>query len=55
MGGVLGTNFDSLLGTTHQSRKYLSNNGVNPFAILFGALSGGSALVRYLGLFLDNL
>jgi len=41
LGGFLGTNFDSLLGATLQSRGYLSNNGVNLFATLFGALVGG--------------
>lgn len=42
LGGFLGTNFDSLLGATLQSRGYLSNNGVNLFATLFGALVGGA-------------
>jgi uncharacterized protein (TIGR00297 family) len=40
VGGFLGTNFDSLLGATLQSRGRLSNNGVNLFATLFGALMG---------------
>lgn len=42
LGGVLGTNFDSLLGATLQSRGLLSNNGVNLFATLFGALAGAA-------------
>ena len=42
LGGFLGTNFDSLLGATLQRRGYLSNNGVNLFATLFGALVGGA-------------
>ncbi len=42
LGGFLGTNFDSLLGATLQSRGYLSNNGVNLFATLFGALVGAA-------------
>ncbi|MHC1631158.1 MAG: TIGR00297 family protein [Methanotrichaceae archaeon] len=42
VGGFLGTNFDSLLGATLQSRKILSNNGVNLIATLFGALIGGA-------------
>jgi len=41
LGGFLGTNFDSLLGATLQPRGLLSNNGVNLFATLFGALVGG--------------
>ena len=41
LGGFLGTNFDSLLGATLQQRGLLSNNGVNLFATLFGALVGG--------------
>lgn len=40
IGGFLGTNFDSLLGATLQRRGILSNNGVNLFATLFGALVG---------------
>jgi uncharacterized protein (TIGR00297 family) len=40
VGGFLGTNFDSLLGATLQRRGMLSNNGVNLFATLFGALVG---------------
>lgn len=42
LGGFLGTNFDSLLGATLQSRGLLSNNGVNLFATLFGALVGAA-------------
>jgi len=41
IGGFLGTNFDSLLGATLQSRGILSNNGVNLVATAFGALVGG--------------
>jgi len=41
IGGFLGTNFDSLLGATLQSRGILSNNGVNLVATAFGALAGG--------------
>lgn len=41
VGGFLGTNFDSLLGATLQSRGVLSNNGVNLAATTFGALVGG--------------
>ncbi|HWQ18132.1 MAG TPA: TIGR00297 family protein [Methanotrichaceae archaeon] len=40
IGGFLGTNFDSLLGATLQRRGVLSNNGVNLFATLFGAIVG---------------
>lgn len=40
VGGFLGTNFDSLLGATLQSRGILSNNGVNLVATGFGALAG---------------
>jgi uncharacterized membrane protein len=46
IGGFLGTNFDSLLGATLQSRSMLSNNGVNLVATAFGALVGG--LVWYI-------
>jgi uncharacterized protein (TIGR00297 family) len=42
IGGFLGTNFDSLLGATLQSRGILSNNGVNLAATAFGALAGGA-------------
>jgi uncharacterized protein (TIGR00297 family) len=45
LGGFLGTNFDSLLGATLQSRGLLSNNGVNLFATLFGALVGAALWV----------
>lgn len=41
IGGFMGTNFDSLLGATLQSRGILSNNGVNLVATAFGALAGG--------------
>lgn len=42
IGGFLGTNFDSLLGATMQSRGILSNNGVNLLATLFGAFVGAA-------------
>ncbi|MDM7912751.1 MAG: TIGR00297 family protein [Methanotrichaceae archaeon] len=42
LGGFLGTNFDSLLGATLQSKGYLSNNGVNLVATAFGAVVGGA-------------
>jgi uncharacterized protein (TIGR00297 family) len=42
IGGFLGTNFDSLLGATLQSRGMLSNNGVNLVATAFGALLGAA-------------
>lgn len=42
IGGFMGTNFDSLLGATLQSRGILSNNGVNLVATAFGALAGGA-------------
>lgn len=42
--GFLGTNFDSLLGATLQSRGTLSNNGVNLVATAFGAMAGGVLL-----------
>jgi uncharacterized protein (TIGR00297 family) len=38
--GFLGTNFDSLLGATLQRKGYLTNNGVNLLATLFGAVVG---------------
>lgn len=41
IGGFLGTNFDSFLGATLQSKGYLSNNGVNLVATAFGAVIGG--------------
>jgi len=40
LGGILGTNFDSLLGATMQRSGLLSNNGVNLVATAFGALVG---------------
>ncbi len=40
VGGFLGTNFDSFLGATLQSRGILSNNGVNLAATAFGAVLG---------------
>jgi hypothetical protein len=42
LGGFSARDFDSLLGATLQSRGLLSNNGVNLFATLFGALMGGA-------------
>ncbi len=42
IGGFLGTNFDSFLGATLQSRGILSNNGVNLLATLFGAIVGAA-------------
>lgn len=42
IGGFMGTNFDSFLGATLQSRGILSNNGVNLVATAFGALVGGA-------------
>jgi uncharacterized protein (TIGR00297 family) len=42
VGGFLGTNFDSLLGATLQSRGILSNNGVNLAATAFGAVLGAA-------------
>jgi len=38
LGGFLGTNIDSVLGSTLQQRKLLSNEGVNLFATLSGAI-----------------
>jgi uncharacterized protein (TIGR00297 family) len=38
--GFLGTNFDSLLGATLQRKGYLTNNGVNLLATMFGAIIG---------------
>lgn len=38
LGGVLGTNFDSVLGATLQRRSLLTNEGVNFYATAFGGL-----------------
>ncbi len=38
VGGMLGTNIDSLMGATLQQRKILTNEGVNLFATLIGGL-----------------
>jgi len=40
VGGFQGTNFDSLLGATLQSRGHLSNNGINLVATFFGVVVG---------------
>jgi len=43
LGGVLGTNFDSLLGATLQQKGILSNNGVNFISTFVGAFISGTA------------
>jgi uncharacterized protein (TIGR00297 family) len=41
LGGLFGTNFDSLLGATLQNRGLLSNSGVNFYATVAGAVFSG--------------
>lgn len=42
IGGIIGTNFDSLLGATLQQRGWLSNSGVNLIATMGGAFISGA-------------
>lgn len=43
MGGIIGFNFDSLLGATLERRGMLSNAGVNLLSSFAGGLSGAGA------------